>query len=565
VSGRPVADTTTALISRRYPIPGVAYRSNEEVAAFAGAGAWSLHNLGDVIRSAALAEPNGEAVVSSRGRLTWNELDARSDRLANGLLDMGVAPGERVLVQLGIDHETVVVFAALFKSGIVPVCTVSRYRDYEMMALCERSGAVAHITSATEDLLALAQRLQARCGTLRHIITTASVGSGPLVLSDIEARGARISRQTLLASAPGPADVMSFQLSGGTTGVPKIIPRFHGEYIAYCSAFAARLGMTMDDRLLWSLPLSHNAGMILVLVPCLLSRATMVLMERFDPLNFLTALSAERATVAATIGPITHHVLQSKMVPQHDLSSMRYLFTLNRAADLEAHLGVPTATIYGITEGLLMASAPDDPEARRHHTVGSPVSPGDRVRVVRPATEESVAPGEVGELCFSGPSRLTAYIQDGAATADAFTSDGLFRTGDLVRESRIGNVQCFSFDGRIKENIDRGGEKFGTGEIETLLADHPSVLEARIVGIPDPIVGERVCAFVIPRRDRTAPDVASLASFLLERGLAKFKLPERVESIDEFPMTGVGKLDRQALRRRVSERLDAENGDEAGR
>jgi non-ribosomal peptide synthetase component E (peptide arylation enzyme) len=348
---------------------------------------------------------------------------------------------------------------------------------------------------------------------------------------------------------------MSFQLSGGTTGVPKIIPRFHGEYLAYAEAFGASLGMTESDRYLWSLPLSHNAGMILVLVPCILTGATMVLLERFEPEPFLSLIARENVTLAGSIGPIAPRLLALDDVSRFDLSSMRYFFALNRASDLETHLGVRSGNVYGITEGLLMASRPDDLAERRHATVGAPVSARDHVVLLEPGTEIPVAAGRPGELCFRGPSMLTAYFKDPLATSSVFTPSGLFRTGDLVLEHTIERAQCFSFEGRIKDNIDRGGEKFGTDELEILLSTHPDIVGSAFVGMPDPVLGERVCALLVIRPAASAPTVEEIGSFLQGRGVAKFKLPERVEVINEFPLTSVGKLDRPALRSQIAQIL----------
>jgi non-ribosomal peptide synthetase component E (peptide arylation enzyme) len=543
-----MADSDTDL-RPQLPIEGVVYRADDEVRALLRDGGWAARTVGDLLRAAAQADPTGEAVVSGDQRLTWSELDLRADRLAAGLLGEGIEPAERVLVQLPTNAETVITLVALFKAGIVPVCAVPQYREFEMFALCERSGAVAHVVTPTDDLLALARRLPEQQSSLRRLLTSAPAAAGT-TLAEVEARGARLLPGPGGVRAPSHPDVVAFQLCGGTTGVPKIIPRFHGEYVAYAQAFAEAVGLTQEDRFLWSLPITHNAGMLLVLVPCLATRATMVLLEGFDPATFLGTIAAEAVTITGSVGPITPRVLAMDVSPEN-LSSVRHFITLNRAAELEAHLGVPVVNLYGTTEGLVMTSHSSDPPERRHRSVGAPISPRDEARVLG-SDDDDVVFGEQGELCFRGPSTLTGYVADDAATAAAFTSRGFFRTGDLVREHMFDGARCFSFEGRIKENIDRGGEKFGTEEIENLLAEHEAILEARIVAMPDPVLGERACAFVIPRPGRRPPDVAAMGAFLLERGLAKFKLPERVEHIDAFPVTNVGKLDRGALRKQIA-------------
>ena len=246
-------------------------------------------------------------------------------------------------------------------------------------------------------------------------------------------------------------------------------------------------------------------------------------------------------------------------IGDHDLSSLRQFFTLSRADALEAHVGIVSGNMFGITEGLLTASAPSDPQEARHRGCGRATSPGDEIRLLKPGSEEEVAFGEVGELAFRGPSTLVGYFADPKANEAAFTSDGFFRTGDLLRAFEVNGVVGYTFEGRIKDNINRGGEKIGAEELENLIAAHPDVLDSRVVAMPDKIYGEKVCAYVVPKPGHAAPSVKSLGEFLLKAGIAKYKLPERIESIAAFPVTRVGKVDKAALRREA-ERLTAAGG-----
>jgi non-ribosomal peptide synthetase component E (peptide arylation enzyme) len=538
----------------RHRLDGVAYRPPAVADRCLATGAWTPASIGDTLRETAREAGSKVALVVGEARLTWADLDDRSEVMAAGLLALGLRPGDRIVVQMGISAETVVTFYACYKAGVVPVCAVPHYRAYEIGALVERSAAAAHIVETGAaggfDLAALGLELQRSHPTLRHLIVAGgNPPPGAVGVSELSRSGA--VRALSPSASPGPEDVAAFQLSGGTTGVPKIIPRFHGEYLASAATWAERIALTEDDVALWALSLSHNAGMILMLLPVLVRQARLVLLPRFAPEPFLSLIEGERVTLAGSIGPIGPKLLQEP-VTGRDLSSMRYFFTLNRAAALEAHLGVPAANMFGITEGLLMGSAPGDPAAVRHETVGRPTSAGDEVRVVELGGQRDAAPGTMGELCFRGPSTLSAYYGSEEATREAFTADGFFRTGDLVRAAPHGGVTGYAFEGRAKENIDRGGEKFGVAEIENFLAEHPAITEARVVGMPDPELGERVCAFVIAEPGAAAPGVDEVARFLLARGLAKFKVPERIEVIDEFPITRVGKLDRTALRRQAA-------------
>jgi non-ribosomal peptide synthetase component E (peptide arylation enzyme) len=541
----------------RQRIAGVRYRDRAEAQRLLASGAWTASTMGAYLAGAARVAGERLALVAGEDRLTWTHLDQRSDHLAVGLLDLGLVPGDRVVFQMGTGSAIVIAFYACWKAGVVPVCAVPAYRAYEIGALVERSGARAHLvetgSAGSFDLVAFAAELRANHPGLRHLLVSgAEAPAGGLTLGAVEAAGAAVdplrARARLDVAAPGPEDVFAFQLSGGSTGVPKIIPRFHGEYLAYAATWADRVGISGDDVLLWPLSLAHNAGMILLLIPALVRRARLVLLPRFELEPFLSAIEAEGVTVGCALGPTGPRLLQAGL-EGWDLSSLRSFLTMSRAGDLERHLGVPCANYFGITEGLLMGSGPGDPEAARHFTNGRPTSPFDEVKVLTLGGDDEVPVGEVGELCFRGPSTLTAYVGSEEATRAAFTTDGFFRTGDLVRAMEQDGRISYAFEGRTRENIDRGGEKFGVVEIEDFMCRHPAIIEAQVVGMPDPELGERVCAFVVLEPGAEVPTVEEMGAFLLASGLAKFKLPERIEVLSEFPTTGVGKLDRAALRR----------------
>jgi non-ribosomal peptide synthetase component E (peptide arylation enzyme) len=551
-------------VGPNYPLEGVEYSDERSARVWLDSGAWLTETIGSVLEQTARQRPKATAVVDEGGRLTYAELDNRSLAVAQRLRSLGLQPGERVLVQVGIGRSAVVTLMGLFRSGVIPVCTVPQYRMFELSALAERSAARAHIVevgaAGSSDLVALASDVRAASPHVREVIVVGDGANGDPDVASLDTSRSPEDGESMLDPVlqPSPLDVAAFQLSGGTTGVPKIIPRFHAEYVGYANAWSDRLALSSEDVMLWSLPITHNAGMLCFLLPAILRGATLVLLAPFEVESFLGAIQRERVTVTGSIGPIAPRLLDYKGPGAFDLSSVRLFLTLQRAAQIEEHLVVPAHTIYGITEGLLLASLPGSAPRARHETVGFPASPTDEVRILAPGEESDVSDGAIGELCFRGPSVLRSYYGDRAATEAAFTADGFFRTGDLVRAHDIEGIRHFSFEGRIKDNIDRGGEKFGVEPIEVFLAGHPSILSAVVVGMPDPYLGERVCAFVIPRAGAARPGVEEVGEFLLERGLAKFKLPERIELVDQFPVTGVGKLDRVALRRQIAQTLEQE-------
>ena len=212
---------------------------------------------------------------------------------------------------------------------------------------------------------------------------------------------------------------------------------------------------------------------------------------------------------------------------------------------------------FGMGEGLLMLTPPDAHERARHHTSGYPVSKFDETRLLDPESESDVSPGEVGELVCRGPYTLRGYLGADEHNRTAFTSDGFYRTGDLARIEAVDGSDYFQIRGRIKDMISRGGEKVNAEELEELLVEHEAIAHVAVVAMPDREYLERVCAFVVPAPD-CSPTLEELCTFLLDRGLAKFKLPERLELVDDLPLTGIQKVSKVELRARIAARLEEE-------
>jgi non-ribosomal peptide synthetase component E (peptide arylation enzyme) len=227
---------------------------------------------------------------------------------------------------------------------------------------------------------------------------------------------------------------------------------------------------------------------------------------------------------------------------------VRGFTTINNAAKLRALTGAPVYTIFGMTEGLLCWTRDGDPQEVLDTTVGQPLSPFDEVRLLEPGTERDVAEGDVGELVVRGPCTLHGYFDAEERNRQAFTSDGYYRSGDLMSHVRIDGKLYLKFWGRIKDVIDRGGEKINAEEVELACADHPKVGAIAIVPMPDPEYGERACAFVIPSPGAARVTVAELGAHLGAKGLAKFKWPERVEVVQQFPLTASAKLSKPLLK-----------------
>ena len=548
-----------------HPIAGVAYAPDDLADRWLAAGAWHAGTVGDALRQTARTMPDRLAYLGDERSITFRQLDEETDRLAAALLALGLLPGDRAMCQLGTTVETAIALVACFKAGIVPVCAVPQYREAEIGQLARMSACRAYIVQAdlgSFDLVAFARRMMAAHPHIEHLVTvrgTTEYDAAQLVGTQrLDAARARLA-----GVAIGPGDVLSFQLSGGTTGVPKIIPRFHGEYLGHSAGWMRCFGITGDSRLVWSLPLIHNAGQLYALIPVLLLGVSVVLQPRVDIRRMLELVEAHRVTHALSIGPVAPQLIAYPDLARHDLSSLRHFATMSRAGSLEEHLGVPCSNLFGITEGLLLGAPAAAPAALRHDTQGYSGEALDEISLRAPDGTE-VATGQVGELCFRGPSSLRGYVGAPDATRDGMTADGFVRTGDMMRAHSVEGRLCYAFEGRMRDNVNRGGEKIGCEEVEAVISRHPAVSDAKLVPMPDPIYGERGCIYVILRPDRTAPDIPELVRFVSAAGLAKFKCPERIEVVDEFPVTRVGKLDKAALRRMIAEKLAAENAGQPG-
>lgn len=547
-----------------HPIDGVTYCAPELAQRYFASKAWADTTLGDALRATAARVPERPAFITDEATITFAELDERSERLAAALLELGLDPGDRAIFQMGTNVDTAVALMGAYKAGIVPVCAVPQYREVEIGQLAAQSEPRAYFVQAdfsAFDLVGFARQMSSRHPSLEHLI----VGRGErgadhhTIRALTDAMPLSRARAMLAELRIGSEDVLSFQLSGGTTGVPKIIPRFHAEYIGHALEWMRHIGMSEASRMIWSLPLLHNAGQLYALVSTIAAGMTTVLMPRVDIARMLELIELHRVTHGLSIGPVAPQMIAYQDVARHDLSSLQLFGTMSRAESLEAHLGVPCFNLYGTTEGLLLGAGPSHAAELRHFTQGLSGSAEDEIRVLVPGTDVPAPDGEAGELCFRGPSSLRGYFRAPEATAQTLTSDGFVRTGDMMTQRFIGGVRCFAFEGRLRDNINRGGEKIGAEEVEAYVSHHPSVADAKLVAMPDAFYGEKACVYLILRADHAAPTVPQLAEFLVGQGLAKFKCPERIEIVDEFPVTRVGKVDKAALRNDIVARLAAEH------
>ncbi len=546
-------------------IDGVTPYPSEFVARYRALGYWEDRSMAAFFDEVCTRFADRVALVVGDEHITYRQLAQRAERLALHLLNLGLRPRESIVMQLPNTPEFVYLYVALQKVGAIPVLALATHRYAEITQFVRLSNAVAYAfpeRMSDFDFTALAEKLRQEHPSLRLLLIS---GQASLLES--------VSLQTLLQteneSSPNRlAEITSdpllpaiFQLSGGTTGIPKLIPRTHNDYIYNTKAAAAINDITLDASLLVVLPMAHNFPLACPGVQGFLSRgARCILAPSNRPLDIVSLIQRERITHAELVPALLIRLINEPLPSRYDLTSLRIINTggqklqpevKQRTEQLLPHCKVQE--VFGMAEGLLCYVRLDDPDELRYETAGRPVSEGDEIKLVDDEGHE-VPEGEIGELLVHGPYTFRGYFRAPEQNAKSFTLDGFYRSGDLMRRHASGN---YIVEGRKKDLINRGGEKISTEEIENLVLSHPSVFNVACVPMPDPTLGERMCAFVMLQAGTTLT-LEELNVFLLEKHIAKFKLPERLEVVDEFPLSKFGKVSKPTLTHIIAEKLAQE-------
>jgi len=510
------------------------------------------------------------ALLDRDRSITYGELDHLSDNLALNLLDTGLHPLDRVVVQLPNVAEFVVLYLALQKIGCIPVAALMPHRFAEITQFVELSGAAACVVPDLQgdfDYCAMVERIRQRVPKLRHGFVLGPPRPGFLSLTDMIAKPPNLPASALSEIHIDPVDPAIFQLSGGTTGIPKMIPRTHNDY-AYNSKVASRVCAVGEGSvLLVILPIAHNLPLACPGIQGFLFHGgRVVLSASARPEDVCALIEKHRVTHIKVVPALLIRLLHDPAVSRHDLSSLKIIQSGGQSMLPEVRLLskrlIPSAFVqenFGMSEGLLMFVRLDDPLDVTQETVGRPVCPDDEVRLLDDDDRE-IFDGEVGELCCRGPYTLRGYFGVPEYNARTFTSDGFYRSGDLMRRHRSGN---YIVEGRKKDLINRGGEKISAEEIENLILSHPSVKNVSCVPVPDPVLGERMCACVL-LRENARLTFDDLKYFLLGKEIAKYKLPERLEIMPEFPLTPFGKVSKKTLTEMISQKMIAEQKGKEG-
>ncbi len=501
-------------------------------------------------------------------QVTYRQMGQRVNRLALHFVHIGLKTYDRMIFQLPNEPEFVYCFYAAVKIGVIPIAALPAHREAEISHFAKSCKARAHAVPSRSKAFShqdMSRKVRKQAPHLQYTFVsgdradTDSISITRLLNDRIEER---VSIESLKKYRPDPMEPAVFQLSGGTTGVPKVIPRTHNDYSANFRRAAEITHTNLDAVMGIAIPISHNFAMSSPgFLGTLYNGGRVVLIPSTKTEEVLEAVEKEKITIMPTPPALLIRWMESEALSNYDLSSLEVVLAggakLNTevAKRVKPTLGCDFHQNLGMSEGMLFWSRRDDPEDILFNTQGAPMYADDELKVVDEGDHE-VPPGETGALLVRGPTTIRGYYNAPEYNKKAFTEDGFYRTDDIVRLYRGRYV---SVEGRIKDTINRGGEKISAEEVENHILAHPKVENCAYVAMPDSELGEKGCAFVSTKGNQMLSFDELIEFLKKERRIATFKLPERLEWVREFPMTKVGKIDKKELRSIIAAKLSDES------
>lgn len=518
--------------------------------------------IGELVDRAAAADPGKLALVSGNVRLTRSQLRLRTNRLAAGLLTLGIKKNDTVLLQLPNWFEFIYSYFALQKIGAVPVLLISGYGRVEVSHLCRLTHATAWIIPQhyrNRDYTPCIKAVREENPHLRNVISVRAERPDEnfsATLEGIMANTADADAEAQIAPwRAKPGDIAHILPSGGTTALPKAIPRTHEDYLCNVKCLHQAGEMTAADVCLIAVPVGHNLALLNVVGAAWVGYR-MVLLDSTRPDDICHAINAEQVSYLPTVPSLLKRILDFDGIDKYDLRCLRKISAGGEAGTpdlverVRRKLHCAYIAEFGMSEGPLCRTRLSDNLKTICGSVGKPICPHDEFRILDDQGR-ALPPETDGELAARGPGIFAGYLNNRAENQRAFTADGFFRTGDLARMDGSGRV---TITGRIKDVINRGAEKISPAQIEKLLLGHPHIADAAVIGMPDSALGERVCAYVRPKAGATL-DHQDIKAFMESAGASKLLIPERFEFVDTLPLTEAGKHDKKALREDIKQKL----------
>lgn len=524
--------------------------TDEMIDAWVAGGHWTPERTVDFWRRNAVTRPDGPALADDRFTYSWSEAMCAVDGIAGGLIRAGI-PRDAVLLAQGPNSALFVLFKlACEEAGVIPAFLHAGFRRAEIDAVARKVHPVGAVIGVDDrfDAVGLYRDLSGRQPGMSHLFTIErnsqelpsiaelALGSGH---RDIEQRCIR------------PYEMTSIVTSSGTTGLPKCIEYSCWPRLASGRVYIERIGITERDVVLSCIPFSTGGGDMQFHTTAQVG-ARYIVMRQFSPEAACALIERERVTGAVMVPTMIARLLQLPDLGGHDLSSLRWVVSGGGMLpyDIGARFEQATAAKiiqgYGLMDyGAVASHGIDDPSEMRLRSNGR-LLPGTELLVLD-EQERPLPAGATGEICGRGPHCNGGYIGDASGTGNAWRG-GFFHTGDLGHLTSDGFLVL---EGRSKDIIIRGGQNISAPEVETILCRHPGVADAAIVAVPDGEMGERACAFVVLRPGARL-DLTTVADFMKSQEMAAWKIPERLEIVEEFPMTAAGnKVDKRTLAARL--------------
>jgi len=527
---------------------------------------WSGLTLGDILDRAADIHPEKEAFVDRKTRLTYEEAREKANKLAIGLIDLGIQPLDRVLVQVPNWNEFVFAYFALQKIGAITVLLIDRYRQLEIDHLINITGATSWIVASRYgkiDYIPIINDVLQKHPELTNVITVRGDGNQqPFSCLKRLIEEAELTEDNLIRlsnRAPDPMQVAHMGPTGGTTGRPKIVPRTHNSLITCVEYCSKSWGQCSQDTNLLAGPIGHDLSFTKGFIGSVITMGTVIFLDSTDTKDICKIIETEKVTSIIWVPTLAQKLLQYEDLNKYNLNSLEKMHSAGGAShpdivkDVTKKLEMKFYNGYGATEGMTTITRSSDDLETICSTVGKPTCPYDTYKVIDKDGNELPANTQ-GELVLKGPGVFTGYYQNPEENKKAFNKNGFFRTGDMARIDKKGYI---TLTGRIKEMINRGGESISATEIERLINRSPDVKAVAVIPMPDPLMGERACAYIQPK---TGVELSfdDIIYFLKGQKASVLQLPERIEFIDVMPYTAAQKLDKQSLLENIKKKLQIE-------
>lgn len=513
----------------------------------------------DRLLEIAARDSGRELIVDDfHGRLTYGQVAEKVERLAGGLRQLDIGPGDVVILQLPNWSPFLIFHLALTAIGAVTATIPIVYRTRELQNVLTLTHAKALVVPSQyrgHDYVAMAEELRGIAPSMTHVL---AVGAGATSYDSLIETGPVLPWSTL---KPGADDLTALGFTSGTTGALKAAMYTTRVLDATNAGLRDRYALNEGDRAFACSPLGHAVGFTHALRMTLTIGGSMVLFDKWDAGQALEVIQAERCTYMACATPFLNDIVYHPALQRcGSLASVRLFLcggaTIPQKLMQDARAQLPhtfTSPLWGMTECGGVTTCPfDAPEEKLFTTDGLPCS-GMELKVIGPKGE-TLAPGQEGELLARGPMVTSGYYCQPELTTEYFLADGFFRTGDQARLDQDGYVKI---TGRIKDLIIRGGVNIAPADVEDVLFKHPRVASVAVVGAPDPRLGERICAFVVlAQGDRLG--LPEVQEWMSAAGMSRQKWPELVEIVDRLPMTTSGKVQKFLLRQMVCEMVARE-------